>query len=130
MSEGVQKRPPTRGTRKGNGAGWGGPARGASAAPASIQTAPEFSAENQPTSEAKAEGQQKRILDLEDIKAFYSEVVLNQGEATPNRISAAAHLADRIAGKPPQAVINTETNDAPGVMERLLKGRERAAKRE
>jgi hypothetical protein len=92
-------RPPTSGTRKGNGAGWGGPAKGAGG----HRPLTAFTADNQPTPEAKSAGHLP-IADMQEIKEFYTERMRDKADSSINRIAAADKLADRIAGKPKQAI--------------------------
>lgn len=84
-------------TRRGNGAGWGGPAKGASTArikpgdPDGIQAMSN-------DAEVKALADARRLK----VMAFYERVVDNEAETTPNRLNAGDKLLDRIDGKPMQ----------------------------
>ena len=84
-------------TRRGNGAGWGGPARGASSSrikpgdPDGIQAMV-----NDPDVKALADARRLKVM------AFYERVVDDEAETTPNRLNAGDKLLDRIDGKPMQ----------------------------
>lgn len=85
-------RAPTKGTRKGRGAGLHGPAKGESTS--------RFTADDEHRGARNTESIKAAIADREEILGFYTEVVRNTDEATLNRISAGDKLLDRIEGKP------------------------------
>jgi len=91
---------PAKNPRRGNGAGWGGPAKGASVAAESIQTAAPFAAENQPSPEAKRAGQLKAIADRDEILEKYTAILRNPDETTQNIMSAGDRILNRTEGTP------------------------------
>lgn len=91
---------PAKTPRRGNGPGWGGPAKGASRAPPSIQTASPFAADNQPSPEAKRAGQIKAIADRDEILERYTAILRNPDETPQNVMSAGDRILNRTEGTP------------------------------
>ena len=98
-------RPPTSGTRHGNGKGWGGEAKGASAAPESIQTAPAF----QPGVSGNPMGLLGERKARMQAKAY--DVLEAAMDDPDNRVAvmAADKALDRIEGKPTQKVVTPDS---------------------
>lgn len=91
--------------RRGNGAGYGGGAKGASVAPETVQTAPQF----QPGTSANPGGvrgpwAQRKAELAEKAMKLWEDVVDDITEPTPNRISAADKIMNRVDGLPVQRV--------------------------
>ncbi len=84
--------PPTRGSRIGRGAGWGGDAKGAS-------LAPRLSADDAHRGEHNAVTIAAKIADRAEVLEFYTAVIREPTEATLNRIAAGDKLLDRLEGK-------------------------------
>lgn len=89
-------------TRYGNGAGsgpgWGGSAKGASAAqPQVLHGVGPGRGHVSKDGEARREREQRHA---EEMRELYYEVATNPEEPTPNRLAAATHLLNRIEGQP------------------------------
>ena len=90
----------TKNPRRGNGAGWGGPAKGASVAAESIQNAAPFTADNQPTPEAKRAGKLEAIADRDEILERYTAILRNPAETPQNIMGAGDRILNRTEGTP------------------------------
>ena len=109
--------PASSGTRYGNGAGWGGPAKGAgSAAPSFTTGAGEPTREKGPgpgrghISEATAA---KRAADAErgeEMRRVLRDIAV-AGRSEMARVQAAQALLNRIEGMPVQANLNVNSDD-------------------
>ena len=86
-----------------SGPGYGGPSRGASSAPASIQTAPTF--DGSPV--VKSSWRLRKDALGEKAMSVWEGVLDNPGETTTNRIVAAEKIMDRVDGKPKQTQEHT-----------------------
>ena len=99
-------------TRKGNGAGHGGPASGAGYGPGA-GPAKAFTADNQPAPEAKSAGKEVAAEIKAQIAARKEEILAAQftralDPAHPQGHAAAKDLLDRIA--PPESKTDVTTN--------------------
>lgn len=86
------------------GAGWGGPAKGASTAPASIQTAPPVGPETNPSGlmgDRKAQRRERAMAIL--------DAAMEEGDSWQVRVMAADKMLDRIEGKPTQKIVTPES---------------------
>lgn len=106
---------PTRTTRHGNGAGWGGPARGSGHAPRKGRPAfrPGNTAAKSPETEEMKTRQELRAMTRAQRKEEYLEglhEVISDPETPANvKVSAIVHAMDRDIGKP---VSEEEAGDA------------------
>jgi len=104
---------PTRATRKGNGPGWGGAAKGASTA-AKAEIAPPFVPGDQggpgPAETAKSMARAERNELMLDV---YEEIAFSRVEPPMARIAAAEKWQDRVIGKVPQRAEMTGKDGAP-----------------
>lgn len=127
-------RAPTSGTRHGNGAGWGGPAKGSSTARKEMPV----------PGPGVAGADIVHRLDVEEMRASYDEIfaqalarTVEGAEHVHARLMAAAgdvsaaqlaqasarlqaEVMDRTRGKPIQATINANTDDLDGISEAVL----------
>lgn len=105
MSKPPLKRPPTSGTRKGNGAGWGGPAQGSGTGgePVAFEAGNQAASGRQQPDLSKAE----RIARLQDNL----EHLALYGENENVRVSASNHLLNRLDGMPIARNINVNADD-------------------
>jgi hypothetical protein len=72
-------RPPTSGTRHGNGRGWGGPAKGASVAPEPITYGPQFTTDHQPPPpHVTTRRRRRRAQRLDALADTLHQVILGQ----------------------------------------------------
>lgn len=127
-------RPPTAGTRHGTGKGHGGPAKGASKAPASIQAHAPFSAENQPEARG-APGKLVNYRSLSDAERLLAIREAQWGDAfdpelpARDRHAARIDLQNRLGGLPVATVVTNETplKKLPdGILDRAIDSLERA----
>jgi hypothetical protein len=93
-----EKRPPTSGTRKGNGAGWGGPAKGSRATKRYV-----FDESGPGRGHKSDDGEARRLRNeqrAEALEQFYWDVARGEahGDDLPIRLSAATMLLNRIMG--------------------------------
>ena len=101
------KRPPTSGTRKGNGSGWGGPARGAEPRAETIQTRAPFDGT---TGHEYGEGHLGARKAARQAKAMdILDRAMDEGDTWQVRIMAADKMLDRIEGKPVQKVVTPDS---------------------
>lgn len=105
------KRLPTAGTRHGNGAGYGGEAKGAS----DKGQRPPFAGTPGPgrgkfsvAGEAKKEATYRRV---ETLMQLLWDIANNEKEITPTRVAAANHLLNRLQGLPVQTVVTAAADD-------------------
>jgi hypothetical protein len=97
-----------------SGAGWGGPAKGASTSahpdknrpPKPIEPGPgrgKFKYSLQGETRLERESRQ-----AEEARAFYYEIMHKATEPTPNRLAAATKLLERIEGLPVQKIVQAQ----------------------
>lgn len=97
--------------RVGNGAGWGGPAKGAG----NPTPRPPFDGTPGPgRGHYSIKGEEKRARDerlAEEMRALYYDVAMTPDEPTPNRLAAATHLLNRIEGAPIARQVTAQIDD-------------------
>lgn len=103
--------------RRGNGVGWGGPAKGAGTSKwaaldgkAGRLIRAGMSKEQKA---AKAEKVERKEASRAEMLDFYVDVKRDIGEPMPLRMAAAEKWLDRTDGKPAQTTINTGPNGGP-----------------
>lgn len=102
---------PGRGHRRkiGNGAGWGGPARGAGS---SSESLPLIGRERElPTVEAQMTGRQRAEQRAEELRELLYGIATDVEQPGMVRVSAADKLLDRLEGKPVATNVNITRND-------------------
>lgn len=118
-------RPPTSGTRRGKGAGWGGAAKGPGSGSPGIHEAPELrltgaqprDPEVKRVAALKAASREVRIAALKDVLL---EIAI-EGENDHARIAAANAYLDREEGKPVQRQVTADLDDAKLVINVMTK---------
>lgn len=129
MPEAMPRKPRNPGTGKApvntpargggpNGAGWGGPAKGSSTAPDSIQTAPQFTADNPGDPRHWPDTERKRMKKIvaREMEGIIADVARNPAEPGMARASAAEKL-HRIYRPPVARVKNEHTGKNGGAIE-------------
>ncbi len=104
------KRPATSGTRRGNGAGWGGPAKGI---PASADTASKFEPGNKAALPAgeRASVMQRTRATRDAMIAVYERIAADETAPPMAQITAADKWLDRHEGKPIARMVNMTPDD-------------------
>lgn len=114
MSKPPLKRPPTSGTRRGNGAGWGGAAKGEGVAgePVAFEAGNQAAVGHGPHDLTKAE----RIARLQDNL----EHLALHAEAENVRMQASNHLLNRLDGMPIARNINVNAGNVKDLSDEAL----------
>jgi hypothetical protein len=97
--------------KKPNGRGWGGPAKGASQLPKSIQNHPPFTSTNNPAGR-KSFRSMTRAERLEACKEVWWRVMHDPDEPGTARTIAADKFYDREDGKAVQKIVTPQTGPA------------------
>ena len=102
---------------RGNGPGWGGPAKGAGTGTRPHIVPGPGRGHTSPAGDARRERDAKWA---EEMRQLYYEVATNPRETTQNKLTAADKLLDRIEGKPKQATEISGPDGGPIQTESLL----------
>jgi hypothetical protein len=108
MARDKLKRPPTSGTRRGNGAGWGGPANGDG------WGGPAKGAAFYPSKGHSGRILARRAADeslIDTLCEFYWNVAHDLDAPTALRLTAATHMLNRIEGPPVAKVVAPEVDE-------------------
>lgn len=110
MADRPLKRPPTSGTRKGTGAGWGGPAKGAGSAAPTIQTASPLTGGENPSGRPgyRALG---KMAAHQQLKETIFNRALDPTEPLTGVVRAFEALSLRDLGAVPTATVNLRPED-------------------
>jgi len=117
----AKKRPATKGTRKGKGMGWGGPAKGGGG----NKKAPFNGSKTAGPGRGKfsLEGEERAARNTrhaEEMRSLYYEFALDPNKDDGTRLSAATHLLNRLEGSPVAKILTGPTDELANLTDEQL----------